>query len=405
MKRSATGGPITRVRLRNYKSIAICSVDLAALTIMVGPNGAGKSNFLDGLGFTAEALQYSVDHALRERGGIDEVRRRDGECLGGFAVRIDLRLSDATGWYGFEICGTGRGRYVVRREQCVVKSEDPERCGNFRVYNGSTVTSSISTPPPSVGADRLYLLPASAYGPFRPVYDVLSAMAFYHFDPVSIRDLQAPDSGDRLERSGTNVASVLDRLKTRSPATGERIDQYLAAIVPGAVGVEPISVGPRLTVEFRERAPGEAPRPFLANSMSDGTLHVLGVLVALFQRADGVGEGRGLIGIEEPETALHPAAAGALSDVLREASEHVQVIVTSHSADLLDRDTIATGSILAVDAEHGETRIAAIDETGRTSCRDGLFTAGELLRMDQLTPAPESATPASIDLFRDEEFL
>ena len=135
----------------------------------------------------------------------------------------------------------------------------------------------------------------------------------------------------------------------------------------------------------------------------DGTLHVLGVLVALFQHADGTGGHPGLIGIEEPEAALHPAAAGALTDVLREASEHVQVIVTSHSADLLDRDTIAEESILAVEAEHGETRIAPLDETGRTACRDGRFTAGELLRMDQLTPAVEDAPLGDTDLFLDEE--
>ena len=393
---------ITRVRLRDYRSIARCAVDLKPLTVLVGPNGVGKSNFLDGLGFTAEALRYSLDHALRERGGIDEVRRRDGERLGGFAIRIDLRFADAAGWYGFEICGTGRGGYIVRREECVVRSDHPDLCGNFRVYDGSTVTSSISKPPPSVGADRLYLLPASAYEPFRPVYDALSAMAVYNFDPVSIRDLQAPDSGDLLDRSGTNVASVLDRLKTRSPASGARIDQYLAAIVPGVLGVEPISVGPRLTVEFREQTPGEEPRRFLANSMSDGTLHVLGMLVALFQRSDGAGGRSGLIGIEEPESALHPAAAGALADALREASEHRQVIVTTHSADLLDRNTIAQESILAVEAEHGETRIAPLDETGRTACRDGSFTAGELLRMDQLTPAREEAMPSDTDLFRDE---
>ena len=115
---------------------------------------------------------------------------------------------DAAGWYGFEISGTGKGRYVVRREECVVRSSDPERCGFFGVRDG-------------------------------------------------------------------------------------------------------------------------APRRFLASSMSDGTLHVLGVLVALFQHADGTGRRHGLIGIEEPEAALHPAAAGALTDILREASEHVQVIVTS----------------------------------------------------------------------------
>ena len=70
----------------------------------------------------------------------------------------------------------------------------------------------------------------------------------------------------------------------------------------------------------------------------------------------------------------------------------MQVIVTTHSADLLDRDTIAQESILAVEAEHGETRIAPLDETGRTACRDGSFTTGELLRMDQLTPARDESS-------------
>ena len=79
------------------------------------------------------------------------------------------------------------------------------------------------------------------------------------------------------------------------------------------------------------------------------------------------------------------------------------MIVTSHSADLLDRDSISDDSIVAVEAEQGETRIAPLDETGRTTCRDGLFTAGELLRMDQLSPDPDAAAPVDLDLFRDEE--
>ena len=401
MRLSATGGLINRTRLQNYKSIAACSVDLKPLTILVGPNGAGKSNFLDGLRFTAESLRHSLDHALRERGGIDEVRRR-ADLADSFAIRIDLQVTGAAGWYGFEIGGAGKGRYVVRREECVVRSDDPERCGFFRVRDGDAVTSSISHPPPSPGTDRLYLLPASAYRPFRPMYDALAGMGFYNLDPERIRELQAPDSGDLLERSGRNIASVLDRIRSRSPANAARIDEYLSAIVPGVAGVETKSLGPRLTVEFREQSPGGAPRRFLASGMSDGTLHVLGVLVALFQRANGAGGPPGLIGIEEPETALHPAAAGALTDILQEASEHVQVIVTSHSADLLDRDTIAEESIVAVTAERGETRIAPLDETGRTSCRKGLFTAGELLRMDQLTPSLEDATPADMDIFLDE---
>ena len=59
---------ITRVRLRNYKSIATCDVRLYPLMFLIGPNGAGKSNFLDALHFVADALRISLDHALRDRG-------------------------------------------------------------------------------------------------------------------------------------------------------------------------------------------------------------------------------------------------------------------------------------------------------------------------------------------------
>ncbi len=67
---------LTKVVLRNYKSIAACDVQLCPLVFLVGPNGAGKSNFLDALRFVADALRTSLDHALRDRGGIKEVRRR-----------------------------------------------------------------------------------------------------------------------------------------------------------------------------------------------------------------------------------------------------------------------------------------------------------------------------------------
>lgn len=107
------------------------------------------------------------------------------------------------------------------------------------------------------------------------------------------------------------------------------------------------------------------------------------------------------MGIEEPEIALHPAAAGVVVDSLREAAEHGQVLVTSHSPDLLDSDEISDDSILAVVAEDGETRIGPLDEVGRSVLRDHLYTAGELLRMNQLAPDPalSNLTLNQSDLF------
>lgn len=56
-------------RLRQYRSIKGCDVRLGSLTVLIGPNGSGKSNFVDSLRFVAQALDESLDHALRERGG------------------------------------------------------------------------------------------------------------------------------------------------------------------------------------------------------------------------------------------------------------------------------------------------------------------------------------------------
>ena len=60
---------LTRVVLRNYKSIGYCDVPLSPLTYLVGTNGSGKSNFLDALHFVKDSLSGSLDQALTERGG------------------------------------------------------------------------------------------------------------------------------------------------------------------------------------------------------------------------------------------------------------------------------------------------------------------------------------------------
>ena len=405
MTAEADSRTITRVALRSYKSVAACDVALAPLTVLVGANGAGKSNFLDALRFTAQALRFSLDHALRERGGINEVRRRSRGHPNHFGVRLDFQLPEppTAGWYAFEVGARPKGRYVVRKEECVVRSSEPERSGSFRVENGQTVASSFAHPP-GAGSDRLYLMQVAGYPAFRPIYDALAGMGFYHFHPEQIRELQSPDPGDLLKPDGSNLASVLANLKAGSPESAERMGEYLSRVVPGTVGMEPKTVGPKLTLEFRQEIRGDRhPWRFLANNVSDGTLRVLGVLMAVYQSAGAESGNARLVGIEEPEGALHPAAAGVLADVLLEASERVQVIVTSHSADLLDRETIPLESILAVAAEDGETRLAPLDDAGRSTVRDHLFTAGELLRIDQLTPDPDLSTPTQLNLFRTRD--
>jgi predicted ATPase len=197
---------------------------------------------------------------------------------------------------------------------------------------------------------------------------------------------QSPDAGELLHRDGANVASVVARLGAVKPEIKARIKLYLERIVPGISDVERVQLGPVETLEFRQRVTGaKNPWKFYAANMSDGTLRALGTLVAVMQLADRA-QPIQLVGIEEPETALHPAAAGALVDALREASNHTQILVTTHSPDVLDQLDVETDTMLAVAADEGETRMAPVDPASREAMKRHLYSAGDLLRMDQLEP-------------------
>ena len=169
---------------------------------------------------------------------------------------------------------------------------------------------------------------------------------------VSIAPKAEADRLQALHRDASNLASVLGSLEKRAPGFKTRIDQYLGSIVPGIAKTSRWPKDTDETLAFSQDAGDDRDR-LPASSMSDGTLRTLGILLALFQGAAAGESERQLVGIEEPEAALHPAAAEALMDAIREAALHVQVLVTSHSAELLDG--VPVDSIIAVAADRGTT--------------------------------------------------
>lgn len=383
---------LTRVRLRHYRSIASADVPVGDLLLLVGPNGSGKSNFLDALRLTAESLQTSLDQALRSRGGVAEVRRRSTGHPTHFVIDLDFRGEGLLGAYGFEVGAVRGGGFRISREYCDVRFDSRESDGKryadarFNVVDGRLDFASEPVMPP-VGEQRLYLVTAAGLEAFRPVFDGLAGISVFNLNPDVMRQPQTPDAGELLHRDGANIASVLDRLarSKRGGADKVRIEEYLQQIVPGMHGVRRSDLGNWETLQFIQDVPGARnPWHFQAQSISDGTLRALGVLVALFA---GTGGTLSTVGIEEPESALHPAAAGILLDALRDASERRQVIVTSHSPDLLDRHDFELSELRAVRSVNGETIIGELDQAGALALREDLYTPGELLRTDQLLPA------------------
>ena len=372
---------ITRVVIENFLSIAECDVRLERITFLVGRNGSGKSNFLDALRFVSESLRHTIDHAFDHHYGILGVLRQSQDAPEHFGVRLDCHVGSLSVQYGFIIGLEEDSEFRVRREECRVVSDDsPSQEHRYSVRDGQVIASFPNPPPAS--SRRLYLVTVSGLNGFRPVYEALSRMEFYHIRPDAVELFQKPTSSAVLKSDGANLTRMILRMENRIPRFKRRIEQYLRAIVPSLVGVSHTLVGSYYTLEFHQQDRGTEPLKFFAESMSHGTLRALGVLVALFQCADSTGPY--LVGIEEPEDGLHPVATEVLVDSMFEASLHTQVIVTSHSTDLLDHPDISAESILVANAYKGGSRIGPLDDAGRSALKDQLCTIGELMRMNQL---------------------
>lgn len=399
---------VSRVVIRNYKSIAACDVQLGPLSFLVGPNGSGKSNFLDVFAFVSESLRHSIEAALYRRGGYHDVCWELGARTEGFGVRLECEINDIKARYCFTVRSDESGTRISREVCQVVRPNSSTNPPFYIIEDGQVISSSIEHPPAAY-SDRLYLVYASGSSDFRPVFEALSNLNVYKIDPNRMRRSAGKyEAGRKLRSDGANIASVIYDMQTNEPTYKVRIDDYMQKVAPGFKQVTCIKFpddSKTVLLLFHEILRGEVPHSFTANQISSGTLRALGILTTLFQNSGWNGAYTPFIAIEEPEDGLHIGAFGALLDSLRHASNSSQIVVSSHSTDLLDHKEISAESILAVSKTEQGTQIGTIDESGRYAIKDRLFTAGELLRANalQLSFNLNPSEGKTIDLFAGME--
>lgn len=224
-------------------------------------------------------------------------------------------------------------------------------------------------------------------------------MTFHNLNPESMKYPQRPEPGDLLSHDGRNLASVVKQLQSTSPKSLERVTEYLRAIGVPLKRISHKLAGPLETIEVAQEVTvpeGVRNSNFDAIALSDGTIRALGILVSLVSATAAELGGPSLIGIEEPETALHPAASGALMDALIEGANDTQLIITCHSPDLLDHELVTAEMIRPVLLDNGRTVVGKLSPARERLLKAHLSTAGELLRLDQLEPDPA-------DIARQEE--
>jgi len=400
---------IRQIYIQNFKSIEKARVTLEPFTLLVGANGSGKTNFVNALEFVVECVNSSVEDAVGHRGGVYDVFSRSTRIRLPLGFRILVQgLDDFEADYALEVGIGNYGYPEILRERILFRQSGSDRV----VRQTNRVGNAYWEDNPNqkiVGlqANQLMLSSASA-PPFAKLSQFLRSTRFYSIVPNSMKPWHNRDAGAFLLKDGSNAPAILRRM-AESEGLGspryEKIVTLLSLISSGTASIEHVSSRSE-TVSRNEatqeslnfqRDVGEGKRlTFQAYHMSDGTLRALGVLLAAYQ----VGYNP-LVLIEEPEATIHPAAAAILFDALKDASSERQVIVTTHSADILDSKDLTADQIRVVSMEGGRTLIAPVSEAGRGIIRDKLYTPGELLRVNELRSDPELSALAteSFDLF------
>ena len=420
---------ITRVWAKNFRSIEYAELELDPLTVLVGPNASGKSNLLDMLGLLADAVRDGLETAITRRGGIDSIGRRSptGRVFGP-EIGFQFDNLTATFKYSVALVRRGKGEFQVRREFASVepidssvgpceiefkngrltkpnviavleRSEDGrDTSATLRIINRSiersagqhlrlvssdplespwwlSLLTSRRSPRQDSSYNHLYLA-------LENVTDYLGKIGLYHIFPNSLRDPQKRANSHPLSAGGENLASTLRDLGLKKGRFLQDLKGALNFSVPGLQDIRVTRAGSYLVVELSHQRDGGTERGtwFDLSQESDGTIRLLAMLTALFQDP-----APSLLGLEEPELAIHPGAMAVLADTMQEAALRGQVLVATHSPDLIN--LLPIESIRAVTAENGSTEVGRVAEHQMKSVRDKLFLPGELHSMEGLQPA------------------
>jgi len=333
--KSSSSARIEYLRVQNFRALRDVEFKkITPLTVLLGPNGSGKSTVFDVFAFLSECFESGLRRAWDRRGRAKELKTRGAE--GPLVIEIKYREA------GFPIItyhlavDERNGSPVVKEEWLAWRRGERGKPYRFLDYKEG-IGGAVSGELPDIEDRRSEtplkspdLIAVNALGQFAEhprvaaLRDFISGWYVSYFSVENTRGQPEAGPQERLSRSGDNLANVIQFLAEQHPSHLERIFAVLRQRVPRIERVlaEAMPDG-RLLLAIKD-APFD--NPILARFASDGTLKLLAYLVLLYDPAPPP-----FIGIEEPENFLHPRLLPGLAEECRAASEHGQLLVTSHS--------------------------------------------------------------------------
>lgn len=393
--------------VQHYKSLRNVTLDLRSSPILlVGENASGKSNIIDALRFIRDALKDSLDHAISVRGGIDALRQyaptRPYKIAFRFNFEHELVGGESTeAFYELKVSSTGSGNYVVDHEEAEwyeqnhewqfdedideeprISSSQIVRYHLVRSKSGKVIFNNNDTEF-HYPVDELALSARWAWSEgAHEIHACLITLRFSSLYPNILRNPSRPETDRFLKEDGENWASVLKSMrKTERGKRGlARILEMMRQVMPSLVDVQVKGIGGYLVPQFLVKdTPSGKAHFFDPIQLSDGTLRAFGILLALYH-APRIS----FLAIEEPEQTVNPGVLGVLADAFKEISEQTQLIVTSHSPNLVDY--FPPESIRVVAMRRGETICSAIKDSQVESVKRRLMSLRELMMLDGLQP-------------------
>lgn len=353
---------VEQIRLQNFLSYGpdAEAIELQPLNIFIGPNASGKSNLLDAF----HLLRSTVGDlwgAVRAGGStIDWVWRGANASQSATieaVVRLEKRPKPLR--YGLTFTQLG-GRFEIVDER-VEMAEAVKGKGDpyffYRFQNGrpvlNTKTGSQRTlkredidPQKSILVQRR---DPDLFPELAAVGDRLAAIRSYRGWPITpdsaLRRFQRTDApNEYLLEDGSNLALVLNRL-SRDTASWRLLRNMLRDVYEGIEDIAFEVESNSIRVMVREKW-------FVTPStrLSDGTLRFLCLLAVLLDSRPSP-----LICLDEPEIGLHPDVVHKVADLLKEASLRTQLIVTTHSRELLDAVSDRPECVVVCERVEGQT--------------------------------------------------
>ncbi len=405
------------------------SLTLSSLNVFVGANGSGKSNLIRILRFLQDAITGAPD----ERRGVTRfenamARFGSGRILDVSLERpafVELSVSFADAeqvlfQHGIRLEVKDENTVLVRGEGLTYWEKQPDgEAKKFIVYESSekaintaelTLIGDFGPNYPDSMSLSIQKLPSNEfffhtlpdrYDDFDP-HDLepfslqnnllentrrdfsksLSSWFFYDSGSMDIDVVRraTPDLGStdiRLESSGENLLIVLHNLLKEHIEFEDRLTEIFKELFPKTRRVRIISVG-RRTVQL-EWYQGNNKRPLYQDDLSDGTVRMLCWATVLLSPNLA-----SLIVLDEPEAGIHPAWLRVLAGWIREASRKTQVIISTHSSDLLDYFTEDIESVHVFQESReqpGKTEIASLHPVLLSSKLDEGWKLGDLYRV------------------------